>query len=124
MHKERLELPNDAEFLDYVERTKPLWRMGKRKKPPKLPQRAVGGMRMMYARVTTMQPDEVDAAIGTADVIIINWGMRPPPEPSLPDSPAATASLATLAQPRDRCSPRAATSARAGLSPPLPSHVS
>ena len=26
----------------------PLWRMGKRKKPPKLPQAAVGGMRMMY----------------------------------------------------------------------------
>eukprot|EP00967_Tisochrysis_lutea_P159137 scaffold328618_cov59-Tisochrysis_lutea.AAC.2 len=38
---------------------KPLWTMGKRKKPPKLPQQTHSGMRMLYARVTTMQPDEV-----------------------------------------------------------------
>jgi len=33
-------------------------------------------MRMMYARVTTMQPDEVEAAIGSADVVLLNWGLH------------------------------------------------
>lgn len=50
--------------------------MGKRKKPPKLPQRAVGNTRLLYARVTTYQPDEVAAAAATADVIILNWGLH------------------------------------------------
>jgi len=50
--------------------------MGKRKKPPKLPQQTHSGMRMLYARVTTMQPDEVDAAVNTADVIVLNWGLH------------------------------------------------
>lgn len=50
--------------------------MGKRKKPPKLPQRAFGNTRLLYARVTQYQPDEVDAAVGTADVIILNWGLH------------------------------------------------
>jgi hypothetical protein len=63
-------------FLRFVAQTAPLWRMGKRKKPPKLPQRAVGNTRLLYARVTTYQPDEVLAAIGTADVIILNWGLH------------------------------------------------
>ena len=30
----------------------------------------------MYARVTTMFADEVRAAIGTADVVVINWGLH------------------------------------------------
>ena len=53
-----------------LQENKALWTMGKRKKPPKLPQRAVGGgpggsggMRMLYARVTTMLPDEVRMCI-------------------------------------------------------------
>jgi hypothetical protein len=53
-----------------------LWRMGKRKKPPKLPQAARGGMRMLYSRVTTMMLDEVEAAVATADVIVLNWGLH------------------------------------------------
>lgn len=76
LQKESLEVPNSKEFLSFVSQTAPLWRMGKRKKPPKLPQQARGGMRMLYARVTTMQPDEVEAAIGTADVVVINWGLH------------------------------------------------
>lgn len=69
-------MANDERFYQFMATTAPLWRMGKRKKPPKLPQRGVGEMRMMYARVTTMQPDEVEAAINTADVIVINWGLH------------------------------------------------
>ena len=76
LRREGIELPNDAAFLKFVADTAPLWRMGKRKKPPKLPQRAVGNTRLLYARVTTYQPDEVLAAIGTADVVILNWGLH------------------------------------------------
>ena len=76
LRREGIELPNDEPFLQFVQRTAPLWRMGKRKKPPKLPQRAVGNTRLLYARVTTYQPDEVLAAIGTADVIVLNWGLH------------------------------------------------
>lgn len=54
--------------------------MGKRKKPPKLPQRAHSrtgqATRLLYARVTTYQPDEVAAAVATADVVILNWGLH------------------------------------------------
>lgn len=59
-----------------VSDTAPLWRMGKRKKPPKLPQRAVGNTRLLYARVTTYQPDEILAAAATADVLVLNWGLH------------------------------------------------
>jgi len=76
LRKERLVVPNDAAFLKWVADTAPLWRMGKRKKPPKLPQRAVGNTRLLYARVTTYQADEVLAAAATADVIILNWGLH------------------------------------------------
>jgi len=76
LRKEGLELPYDPEFNRFVQATKPLWLMGKRKKPPKLPQKARGDMRMMYARVTTMHADEVKAAIGTADVVLLNWGLH------------------------------------------------
>ena len=76
LRREDIELPNDAQFLSWVQSTAPLWRMGKRKKPPKLPQRARGNTRLLYARVTTYQPDEVLAAVGTADVIILNWGLH------------------------------------------------
>ena len=31
---------------------------------------------MAYARVTTMLPDEVAAAVATADVVLINWGLH------------------------------------------------
>lgn len=65
-----------ASFMRWVDATAPLWRMGKRKKPPKLPQRAVGNTRLLYARVTTYQADEVAAAAATADVIILNWGLH------------------------------------------------
>ena len=36
-------------------------------------QAARGGMRMMYSRVTTMMLDEVEAAVATADIIVLNW---------------------------------------------------
>lgn len=76
LRREGIELPNDEPFLKFVQQTAPLWRMGKRKKPPKLPQRAIGNTRLLYARVTTYQPDEVLAAVGTADVILLNWGLH------------------------------------------------
>ena len=76
LRKEAIELPNDQPFLRWVADTAPLWRMGKRKKPPKLPQRAVGGARLLYARVTQYQSDEVVAAVRTADVIVLNWGLH------------------------------------------------
>tara|TARA_B100000513_G_scaffold52124_1_gene19734 strand:- start:216 stop:959 length:744 start_codon:yes stop_codon:yes gene_type:complete len=76
VRREGLELAHDDEMEAFMQLTRPLWLMGKRKKPPKLPQRIQGNMRMMYARVTTMQPDEVDAAIGTADTIVLNWGLH------------------------------------------------
>lgn len=31
---------------------------------------------MLYARVTTVQPDEVAAAVGTADAVVVNWGLH------------------------------------------------
>ena len=31
-------------------------------------------MRMMYSRVTVIMEDEVEAAVGTADVLLVNWG--------------------------------------------------
>lgn len=76
LKRERLEVPTDAAFRQWVDQTAPLWRMGKRKKPPKLPVMAVGGFRMLYARVTTYQPDEVAAAVAVADVVLINWGLH------------------------------------------------
>ena len=33
-------------------------------------------MRMMYSRVTTMMLDEVEAAVATADIIVLNWGLH------------------------------------------------
>ena len=50
LRKEGIEVSNDKPFLDWIQQTAPLWRMGKRKKPPKLPQRAVGNTRLLYAR--------------------------------------------------------------------------
>ena len=76
MRKERVQVPADRALNDWIPNIAPLWRMGKRKKPPKLPQRGVGGFRMAYARVTTMLPDEVAAAVATADVVLINWGLH------------------------------------------------
>ena len=76
LRRESIELRNDDAFLKWVDATAPLWRMGKRKKPPKLPQRAYGNTRLLYARVTTYQPDEIAAAAATADVIILNWGLH------------------------------------------------
>ena len=76
MRKERVQVPADRALNDWIPNVAPLWRMGKRKKPPKLPQRGVGGFRMAYARVTTMLPDEVAAAVATADVVLINWGLH------------------------------------------------
>ena len=31
---------------------------------------------MIYARVTTMHPDEVQAAIATSDALVLNWGLH------------------------------------------------
>jgi len=74
--KESLKVPHSASHESFLLATKPLWNRGKRKKPPKLPVEVASGMRMMYARVTTMQPDEVEAAIGSADVVLLNWGLH------------------------------------------------
>ena len=43
---------------------------------PRDPELAIGGARMAYVRVTTVQPEEVDAATRTADVIVTNWGLH------------------------------------------------
>lgn len=44
LRKEALELPYNNEMDAFMKATRPLWLMGKRKKPPKLPQRVQGGM--------------------------------------------------------------------------------
>lgn len=74
--REGIRAANTPEFERFVEQNKPLWRLGKRKMPPKLPEQTIGGMRLLYARVTTYQPDEVAAAVRTADAIVLNWGLH------------------------------------------------
>ena len=50
MRKERVQVPADRALNDWIPNVAPLWRMGKRKKPPKLPQRMIGGFRMANTR--------------------------------------------------------------------------
>merc|ERR1719491_1583793 len=50
--------------------------MGKRKMPPKLPQQASSGMRMLFARAINYQPEDLVAALQTANVIVLNWGLH------------------------------------------------
>ena len=111
MWRAQLLLPMTKEFLDHLAKVRPLWQMGTRKKPPKLPERcdtnlqspvpspaqpsptahaqspshlrplaressARGNFRMIYARVTTMHMDEVEAAVASADVVVVNWGLH------------------------------------------------
>ena len=64
------------EFQAFLENNRPLWKLGTRKMAPKDPIEGLNGMRILYERVTTMQPDEVDASMMTADVIVFNWGLH------------------------------------------------
>jgi len=76
LRKEGLERPWGSANTRWLEENAALWRLGKRKKPPKLPHAAAGGMRMAYVRVTVMMRDEVEAAVSTADVVVLNWGLH------------------------------------------------
>ena len=76
MRRERQEAPLDDEFRAFIRANAPLWKMGKRKMPPKLPQRAWSGMRMLFGRAVTFQREDVAAAAATADVLVLNWGLH------------------------------------------------
>lgn len=91
LRKEGLERPPDGEFRAFIRRNEPLWKMGKRKMPPKLPQQTTSGMRMLFARAVGYEPEDLLAAMATANVIVVNWGLhceparaepRPSPAPS------------------------------------------
>eukprot|EP00908_Phaeocystis_cordata_P015524 Transcript_26678.p1 GENE.Transcript_26678~~Transcript_26678.p1 ORF type:complete len:354 (-),score=140.53 Transcript_26678:492-1553(-) len=76
LRREGLERPTDAAFRAFIRQNEPLWKMGKRKMPPKLPQQATSGMRMLFARAINYQPEDLAAALQTAHVIVLNWGLH------------------------------------------------
>eukprot|EP00908_Phaeocystis_cordata_P015523 Transcript_26677.p1 GENE.Transcript_26677~~Transcript_26677.p1 ORF type:complete len:457 (-),score=158.88 Transcript_26677:22-1392(-) len=76
LRREGLERPTDAAFRAFIELNRPLWTMGKRKMPPKLPQQATNGMRMLFSRAVTYQVEDVAAAARTADVLVLNFGLH------------------------------------------------
>lgn len=43
--------------------------MGKRKMPPKLPQQTKNGMRMLFARAVGYEPEDLTAAMATANAL-------------------------------------------------------
>ena len=81
LRREGLELPVDRSFLDSMQANRPLWMMGTRKMAPKLPQRAITRrglppMRMLFARAVKFMAEDVRAALDTADVLVLNWGLH------------------------------------------------
>ena len=76
LRKEELEEPPDGEFLAFIKANEHLWKMGKRKMPPKLPQRARTGMRMLFSRQVNYQDTDVVATLASGNVIVINWGLH------------------------------------------------
>jgi len=76
LRREGLEKPPDPAFRRFITQNEPLWKMGKRKMPPKLPQQASSGMRMLFARAINYQPEDLAAALQTANVIVLNWGLH------------------------------------------------
>ncbi len=66
----------DHMFRSYIQNTRHLWMVGKRKMAPKLPQQAHNGFRMLFERAVRYEPPDLDAAIATSDVIIVNWGLH------------------------------------------------
>jgi len=76
LRREGLEKPPDQAFRRFITQNEPLWKMGKRKMPPKLPQQASSGMRMLFARAINYQPEDLAAALQTANVIVLNWGLH------------------------------------------------
>ena len=76
LRKEELEAPTDPSFLDFIKTNEYLWKMGKRKMPPKLPQQASTGMRMLFSRQVNYQPTDVTASIASGNVIVVNWGLH------------------------------------------------
>jgi hypothetical protein len=63
-------------------------RAGKRKMPPKLPQQATSGMRMLFARAINYQPEDLAAALQAARAPAASF----PSHRSSPVSPAPRAS--------------------------------
>lgn len=76
LRKEELEEPPDDAFLNFIKKNEYLWKMGKRKMPPKLPQKARTGMKMLFSRQVNYQPEDVAASLQTGDVIVVNWGLH------------------------------------------------
>ena len=82
LQKEQLNVPVDADFQAAMQRTLPLWLRGARKMPPKLPQMARAGsdwrlrMRLLFERAVKFMAEDVDAALQTADVLVVNWGLH------------------------------------------------
>ncbi|EOD10704.1 hypothetical protein EMIHUDRAFT_105133 [Emiliania huxleyi CCMP1516] len=79
LRREALEEPPDADFRAFIKRNagcgasessnEPLWKMGKRKMPPKLPQQTKNGMRMLFARAVGYEPEDLTAAMATANAL-------------------------------------------------------
>ena len=63
LQKESLGVSTPPEFRDFLRATRPLWEMGKRKKPPKLPQqaRAYAHVRVRVLRAPARAPAPVPA---------------------------------------------------------------
>jgi len=76
LRKEELEAPNDPKFLNFIKTNEYLWKMGKRKMPPKLPQQARTGTRLLFSRQVNYQAEDVAASLATGNVIVVNWGLH------------------------------------------------
>jgi hypothetical protein len=81
VRREGLGLPASPGFLESLKQTKPLWEEGKRKMPPKLPLVVSSGvrgapMRLIFERAVRMEPEDVQAALQTMDVLVVNWGLH------------------------------------------------
>jgi len=76
LRREGLEISPDAAFMHFLASNRPLWMEGRRKMPPKLPQQATTGMRLLFERAVNFQKEDLEAAVHTADVIVLNWGLH------------------------------------------------
>ena len=77
----RAPLVAPQDFYQLLKRQQPLWMAGKRKMPPKLPQVLKSGtagapMRLLFERAVRMEREDVSAALLTADVLVVNWGLH------------------------------------------------
>ena len=101
LRKESLEGPPDPGFLGFIKSNEYLWKMGKRKMPPKLPQKATTGTRLLFSRQVNYQPEDVAATLATGNVIVVNVSGQPP-HASCSRARALPAARLALLDPRRR----------------------